>query len=221
VSTNVADGVAVVPPLIVTNGYVGIRKANPTVALDVSGTIQTASSVYADTLRAGSSGSFYWDSRTKLFGPVNGTFRVTDYTEIKDRFYLNGPAKALTAETETPLFYLKTAGTGPEGKGTNVFVGGTIDYTVHSTDATDGEVKSGIVTFEAVNPAGVWTNKIVEVGGTAGYTTAAWTMLPLTSYESTNIQVCVNVNPALTPAANRLIIFWQARLNSTNVVVVP
>jgi len=221
ISTNAAAGVAVVPPLCISNGYVGIRTANPLYQLHLpSGQFYCGATILGqDNIQAGNGNFFYWIGRTYMSSPANGSFKLTDATLYRDRMYVHGLAKGLTAETETPLFYIQTAGNAVEGKGTNVFCGGTIDYTIHSTDATYGEVKSGIVTYEAVNPAGVWTNKIVEVGGTAGYTTAAWTMVPRTSYESTNIQVCVNVNPALTPAANRLIILWQVRADSTNTIV--
>ena len=163
-------------------------------------------------------GTFYLTSRTYFSAPVLGSLRVShDFgTAGRDRIYINGPAKSLTDNVDTGVITITAR--------TNSFVGGTIDYTIYSTDGTDKQAASGIATYSGVNSNGVWYSLIATNNAandafsttSAGSLATTWSMTAAATGSTTNVTINVNANTSLTPTS--LYILWQLRNNGTNTI---
>lgn len=146
--------------------------------------------------------------------PHEGGFVVTSYSPIgKDRFYIRGLQKTLSDGVATGILTITSR--------TNSFTGGTLDYTVESSDGTEHQVLSGMVIYSCVNTGGVWYAKtITEVAAnqatavTSGTLTTAWTITDAATGGSTNVTINCNANTSLTPTTFR--IYWQTQQNATN-----
>lgn len=200
------------PVLVVSNGYVGIRKGIPSYALDVTGPVNAS-----EDLIAGAVFGMFWSGRTVMAAPAVGSFSIYRYGSTAQRYYVNGSQKILTDGAATGIITITSR--------TNSFVGGTLDYTIESSDGTEHQVLSGIVTYSCVNTNGVWYAKTAtEAAGnqatavTSGTLTTAWTITDAASGGSTNVTINCNANTSLVPTTLR--IFWQTQQNSTNTITV-
>lgn len=169
---------------------------------------------------AAAAGQFGWSSDTDassgtydtgLARSAAGVVAVTNgSTVIKS---LTGGATTLTDNTATSLFTIALA--------SGAFCGGTIRYSILVTDGTDHQVRTGMVTFSAVDKAGVLTSAIDEAAGqsiaaSAGTLTDAWTILD----GSNAITIRLQADSSLTPSA--MTVRWNADIfGAATTVTVP
>ncbi len=139
------------------------------------------------------------------------TMAVTNASSVVTS--LTGGATTITDNTATSLFTIALA--------SGAFCGGTIRYSILVTNGTDHQVRTGMMTFSAVDKAGVLTSAIDEAAGqsiavSAGTLTDAWTILD----GSNAITIRLTADSSLTPTA--MTVRWNADIfGSATTVTVP
>lgn len=184
-----------------------------------AGAVNTASTITSGgALIAASSSYLNWNTRTRMYAPANGSLRVTDDGGTKDSMYINSAVRLLSDGASNAVFGITST--------TNHWVGGTFDYSIFCSDATDHQVLSGIVTFADANKAGVWYSNITEVAAnrafaeTSGASTlaATWGISPDPQYPTNRVIIHLTPDTSLTPVAAHFYVKWQLRNANTNAV---
>jgi hypothetical protein len=209
-------------------GNIGIGTTSPTNILSLGGTSartiwmerHTTSNTAGNnlTLQAGGATSGATDKDGGMLVLSPGATTGTGKTSVRIQRYLratstgtsdNSAYDAIIVPSEVPITDGVAKSLFEVALPTGGLCGGSIEYSIHTTDGTDHQSLTGYVTYSAVNKGGAYTTQITEVAGnqakavSAGTLTSAWTVLTGTN----KITIQVTGDSSLTPTA--FVIFYK------------
>jgi len=191
-------------------GGKGVTNATPT-AYTINGTGGSGTNIAgADVyIRGGAPTGNAGAGSVALSTYVTGSSGTTLSTTSVRRLLINGTRKTLT-DASTNLFEVAL----PTLKGCM----GTIRFEIFATDATDVQVRSGIVHYNAVNKGGAYTTNIVvvdeQVAASTGTLTATWGITGGTD------KVTIDVTPSGSLTESTYYILYTIENNSEQAITI-
>jgi hypothetical protein len=151
-------------------------------------------------------------TRSYIQSPTDGSMLFSNNSSTDIPFYIRGTAKTLTESSATDVVLVEVA----SGSGT----GGDFEYAVYAADATNHQIRSGRVIFNAVNEAGNETcvlGTLEELDNTpTGTLTAA-----ISCVTTPTNGVMLQINAASSLTQTTLNVEWQLRKSNGTGGVVP
>lgn len=160
---------------------------------------------------------------TAIIGDVDGlnnsTYSKVDDTNKTIEDYVQGvnrrvvaPEKVLTNNSANSIFEIAL----PSG----AMTGGTITATIIATDGTELQSHSDVVTYAAVNKAGVYTTQITTDPTHDANAASAGTIAPAWTITTGANKITVQVDPASSLTTTDVRIYFQVDNNDGNVLTV-
>jgi hypothetical protein len=144
--TDIGLRVVIAGDLTSTDTVFAVQDAGGTDRLTVDGSGNLGMSGY---VRAASASAIFWNSRTELYAPADGSIRIANTANNNDTIYINNTAKTLTAGAATDVVSV--------GVTSGSATGGEFEIVVYAADATNHQSRTMRVLWSAVNEGGTET----------------------------------------------------------------
>lgn len=138
----------------------------------------------------------YWGDATHATRGSVYTLQTTSNAATSERIVV-APRKALTNNSATSIFDATLA--------SGSAVGGTIEATIYSSDGTDFQTRSAVITYQAVNKAGTITSSVTVASETAAVSSGTLTGTWAVTNGSGKITITLNANSSLTPTSHYVV----------------